>query len=153
MRSDDLSTGIQWNLALVPLRESSSTEKFCGISRGSARKRDLTNKYSSDETHQTTICILRSKIHIHPCPCKCLQTYIYTDYQETQDVETMLVWCWASVEDGGPTSNQHWFRVWSMPGLATYRPLQNSRSASPAGFLSAPLTYFWPSRRSRTFGM
>ena len=28
---------------------------------------------------------------------------------ETQGFQPMLFWCWASVADAGPTSNQHWF--------------------------------------------
>ena len=31
--------------------------------------------------------------------------------QQTRDVETVLVYCWISVCDAGPTSNQHWFNV------------------------------------------
>ena len=31
--------------------------------------------------------------------------------QQTRDVDVMLVWCWASVADGGPTLNQHWHNV------------------------------------------
>ena len=31
--------------------------------------------------------------------------------QQTRDVEPMLFWYWADVEDGGPTSKQHWFNV------------------------------------------
>ena len=28
--------------------------------------------------------------------------------QQTRDTDPMLFWCWADVEDGGPTSKQHW---------------------------------------------
>ena len=40
-------------------------------------------------------------------------TIIYTEItaQQTQDVESMFVWRWSSVVDGGPTVNQHWFTV------------------------------------------
>ena len=31
--------------------------------------------------------------------------------QQTRDVGPVLDWCWATVCDGGPTSNQHWFNV------------------------------------------
>ena len=33
-----------------------------------------------------------------------------------RDVEPMLVWCWASVADAGPVSNQHWFYVSCLRG-------------------------------------
>ena len=31
--------------------------------------------------------------------------------QKTQGVEPVLVWCWASVADGGPALDQHWVNV------------------------------------------
>ena len=31
--------------------------------------------------------------------------------QQQRDTEPMLIWCWASVADGGSTSNQHWLYV------------------------------------------
>ena len=31
--------------------------------------------------------------------------------QQLWDIYPMLVWCWASVKEGGPTSNQHWVDV------------------------------------------
>ena len=31
--------------------------------------------------------------------------------QQTQDAEPMLVWCWSSVYNAGPTSNQHWLKI------------------------------------------
>ena len=31
--------------------------------------------------------------------------------QETRDIEALLVQCWASVVDGGPTLNQQWLNV------------------------------------------
>ena len=36
----------------------------------------------------------------------------------------MLVWCWYSVVDGGPTSNQHWVNASSLLGKTTrpFRP-------------------------------
>ena len=37
-------------------------------------------------------------------------------YQQTQDVESMLVWRWSSVVDGGPTLNQSWFKVLCLLG-------------------------------------
>ena len=36
--------------------------------------------------------------------------------QRTQDVESMFVWRWSSVVDGGPTLNQHWFNVLCLLG-------------------------------------
>ena len=37
--------------------------------------------------------------------------YILCTSQQTLDVVPMLLWCWASVADGGLTSNQHWLNV------------------------------------------
>ena len=31
--------------------------------------------------------------------------------QQTRDIESLLVQCWASVVDGGPTLNQQWLNV------------------------------------------
>ena len=31
--------------------------------------------------------------------------------QQTRDAEPLLVWCWADVTDGAPTSSQHWFNA------------------------------------------
>ena len=31
--------------------------------------------------------------------------------QQTRDVDPMLLWCWATVFDAGPTSHQHWINV------------------------------------------
>ena len=39
------------------------------------------------------------RLHVH-----------YHDYQQTGDVDLMLVHCWLNVVDGGPTVKQHW--VW-----------------------------------------
>ena len=41
-------------------------------------------------------------------PCK---YHKHAISQQTRDVELMLVECWASVEDYGPTFNQYWFNV------------------------------------------
>ena len=38
--------------------------------------------------------------------------------QQTRDVEPMLFWCWANVEDGGSTLKQHWFNVSCLLGKA-----------------------------------
>ena len=35
--------------------------------------------------------------------------------QQTRDIEQMLLWCWASVVDAGPTSQQHLFDVRDIP--------------------------------------
>ena len=34
-----------------------------------------------------------------------------TTCRKTRDIEPVLGYCWASVEDGGPTLNQHWLSV------------------------------------------
>ena len=34
-------------------------------------------------------------------------TYLSVDTQQTGDLETMMAQCWASVTDGGLTSNHH----------------------------------------------
>ena len=41
----------------------------------------------------------------------------------TQHLEPMLIYCWFSVVDGGPTLNQHWFRVlcWDITANTTPR--------------------------------
>ena len=31
--------------------------------------------------------------------------------QQTRDIEPLLIQCWASVVDGGPTLNQQWLNV------------------------------------------
>ena len=31
--------------------------------------------------------------------------------QQTRHVQPMLFYCWANVEDGGPTLKQHWFNI------------------------------------------
>ena len=38
-----------------------------------------------------------------------------------RDFDSMLALCWADVEDGSPTSNQHWFNVFSLRGKCTCR--------------------------------
>ena len=38
-------------------------------------------------------------------------SYTRLHAQQTQDVEPMLDECWHSVEDDGPTFNQHWLKV------------------------------------------
>ena len=45
------------------------------------------------------------------------QLHAYT--QQARDAESMLFRCWATVEDGGPTSKQHWHNVSCLPG-STY---------------------------------
>ena len=37
-----------------------------------------------------------------------------TTTNSTLDTETMLVYCWSNVADGGPTVNQHCFGIGSM---------------------------------------
>ena len=36
--------------------------------------------------------------------------------QQTPDIESKLVQCWATVFDAGPTLNQHRFNVWCLLG-------------------------------------
>ena len=38
-------------------------------------------------------------------------------FQQTRDIEPMLVQYWADVVDGGPTSNQHWLNVSCFLGI------------------------------------
>ena len=57
-------------------------------------------------------CLLRipSRLHnVHLCMCVCV--CVCVSAQQTQCFNPMLVQCWASVEDGGPTLNQHWVDV------------------------------------------
>ena len=42
--------------------------------------------------------------------------------QQTRDVLPMLVYCWASVVDDGPTLNQHWLNVSCLLGIARIPP-------------------------------
>ena len=45
--------------------------------------------------------------------------------RQTQNVEQMLVYCWSSVEDDGPTVNQHWLDIFCLLGkgrLSRRRP-------------------------------
>ena len=49
-------------------------------------------------------------------PCKCKRYKggslgISPITQQTRDIDPMLVQCWASVVDDGPTLNQHWVNV------------------------------------------
>ena len=41
----------------------------------------------------------------------CLLCQYKVSTQKTQDIDSMLVQCWASVVDDGPTLNQHWVNV------------------------------------------
>ena len=43
-------------------------------------------------------------------PCEIPDTW------KTPDVDPMLLWCWASVADGGPTLQQHWVSVLCLLG-------------------------------------
>ena len=36
--------------------------------------------------------------------------------QQPRDVEAMLVWCWSTVFDAGPASNQHYLQLWCLLG-------------------------------------
>ena len=47
-------------------------------------------------------------------------------FHQTRDVEPVLVWCWASVVDGGPIINQHWLNVSCLLGFHLYWPLQSA---------------------------
>ena len=61
----------------------------------------------------------KERRHPHHSLCKHTkqhQTYYTTveKYQSgkckiTAGVEPVLIWCWSTVSDGGPTSNRHWF--------------------------------------------
>ena len=42
-----------------------------------------------------------------------------TAAQQTGGVEPVLVLCWASVADGGPELDQHWFNVLCLLGVLT----------------------------------
>ena len=42
-----------------------------------------------------------------------------TAAQQTRGVEPVLVLCWASVADGGPELDQHWFNVLCLLGVLT----------------------------------
>ena len=46
--------------------------------------------------------------------------------QQTQDVESMLVWCWSNVVDGGPTSNEHWFNALCLLGYIMWCRSKNT---------------------------
>ena len=43
----------------------------------------------------------------------------YASAQETHDVEPILVSCWPTVSDGGPTLNQDWFNTVCLLGEIT----------------------------------
>ena len=45
--------------------------------------------------------------------------------QQAWDVDTVLVWCWASVVDGGPTSNQHRINVSRLQGCHCLHPVHD----------------------------
>ena len=45
--------------------------------------------------------------------------WIHETLPADQDVESMLVYRWSSVVDGGPTVNQHWFNVFCLLGQST----------------------------------
>ena len=53
----------------------------------------------------------------------------YPAGQRTRDVYPMMVQCWPTVYDAGPTLNQHWFNVTCLLGMRTYRP--DTRSILP----------------------
>ena len=45
---------------------------------------------------------------------------IHRSSQQTRDTEPMLVYCWASVVDGGTTLNQHWLNGSCLLGSHNY---------------------------------
>ena len=65
--------------------------------------------------------------------------------QQTRDAGPMLVWCWANVVDGGPTSNQHWPSVSCLLGRGARVPSQPTsvemlQKHSPYRFEPSPVT-------------
>ena len=46
--------------------------------------------------------------------------------QQIQEVEPMLVYCWPTGYDAGPTLNQHWFNFLCLLGSGIYDPLASS---------------------------
>ena len=42
--------------------------------------------------------------------------FIAVDTRQTRDIESLLVQCWTSVVDGGPTLNQQWLNIWCFLG-------------------------------------
>ena len=47
----------------------------------------------------------------------CLCVPSYRAGGQTRDVDPMLGWCWPTVCDAGPASNQHWFNASCLLGL------------------------------------
>ena len=44
------------------------------------------------------------------------------DSRQTRDIDPKLVYCWATVADGGPTFSQHWVDVSCLPGGSPQGP-------------------------------
>ena len=45
-----------------------------------------------------------------------LNTLLDTYSQQTQGIDPMLIYCWTTVFDAGPTLNQHWVDAFCLPG-------------------------------------
>ena len=56
--------------------------------------------------------------------------------QQTLNIEPMLVKCWASVGDGGPRFNQHWFTVFCLLGTHTMRHFLRRLTNDPSSLNS-----------------
>ena len=63
-------------------------------------------------------------------------------YQEADDVYPMLVQCWSSVVDGGPTLNQHWSNILCQQPCS--RPNTNPRHSPNAGLMLGQRRRRWP---------
>ena len=57
-------------------------------------------------------------MHVYACMVSIWsELYGWSGAQQARDVDSILVWCWASFVDGGPTANQHWVNISCLPGV------------------------------------
>ena len=66
--------------------------------------------------------------------------------QETWNVGATLVYCWASVEDGGPAVNQRWANVSRLLGVDIQK--NNVVSTSPTASVGSMLVHRFRRRRN-----
>ena len=89
--------------------------KLATNSSGAPRVKHTPSHRESTEPLNLTVSLGRY------CICPRLQAVFrpfppWDPSQQTQDVESMLVYCWSNVVDGGPTLNQYWFNVLCLLG-------------------------------------
>ena len=65
-------------------------------------------KYGNVEDFEPTNILVATWRDVPPYPAEIYSGHQVRSCQQTRDIEPLLVQCWASVVDGGPTLNQQW---------------------------------------------